>query len=65
MAKQPRGKFSPAFYTKRIFNAALSSREDPSGIYLRTFRYCNHFNHERHLISLGDFEGKREAMLFE
>ena len=26
---------------------------------------CNHFNHERHLISLGDFEGKREAMLFE
>jgi putative transposase len=25
----------------------------------------NHFNHERHLISRGDFKGKREAALFE
>ena len=38
MAKQPRGKFSPAFLTKRVFNATLSPREDPSEICLRIFR---------------------------
>jgi len=38
MAKQPRGKFSPAFSTKRICNATLSPREDPSEICLRIFR---------------------------
>ena len=26
---------------------------------------CNHFNHERHLISRDDFKGKREAALVE
>ena len=38
MAKQPRGKFSPAFSTKRVFNATLSPREDPSEICLLIFR---------------------------
>jgi len=31
-------KVSPAFLTKRVFNATLSPREDPSEICLRTFR---------------------------
>ena len=26
---------------------------------------CNHFNHERHLISRDDFKGRREAALVE
>ena len=45
MAKQPRGKFSPAFSTKRAFNATLSSRENPSDTCLYTFRSLQSLRH--------------------
>ena len=66
MAKRPREKFSPAFSTKRVFNATLSPREKTLQEFVSVYSaVCNHINHERHLISRDEFNGRREAALVE
>ena len=61
-----RGEISHLPFRRREYSMQRSSREKTLEKIVSIYcAVCNHFNHERHLISRDDFKGRREAALVQ
>ena len=61
-----RGENSHLPFRRREYSMQRFRREKTLQKFVSVYSaVCNHFNHERHLISRNEFKGKREAALVE